>query len=155
MSKEEIIESLKDILDEINETSKDSFVDITYIKETIQDILNQNKDETRDDLLNLNPQKTSTPPLQKSKDLKDWERKRKKWKEQTKYLGSKTWKWWQKTKTKMTFVDYIIKERSRKFLSISLMDMEKSNYKGTLEEWFSDMYTEYKIINQNKDEKNN
>ena len=94
MSKEEIIESLKDILDEINETSKDSFVDITYIKETIQDILNQNKDETRDDLLNLNPQKTSTPPLQKSKDLKDWERKRKKWKEQTKYLGSKTWKWW-------------------------------------------------------------
>ena len=45
MSKEDIIESLKDILDEINETSKDSFVDITYIKETIQDILNQNKDE--------------------------------------------------------------------------------------------------------------
>jgi len=45
MSKEEIIESLKDILDEINETPKDSFVDITYIKETIQDILNQNKDE--------------------------------------------------------------------------------------------------------------
>ena len=57
-----------------------------------------------------------------------------------------------KNKTKMTFVDYIIKERSRKFLSISLMDMEKSNYKGTLEEWFSDMYTEYKILNQNKDE---
>ena len=52
----------------------------------------------------------------------------------------------------MTFVDYIIKERSRKFLSISLMDMEKSNYKGTLEEWLSDMYTEYKIINQNKDD---
>ena len=49
-------------------------------------------------------------------------------------------------KTKMTFVDYIIKERSRKFLSISLMDMEKSNYKGTLEEWFSDMYTEYKLF---------
>ena len=47
MSKEDIIESLKDILDEINETSKDSFVDITYIKETIQDILNQNKDEFR------------------------------------------------------------------------------------------------------------
>ena len=52
----------------------------------------------------------------------------------------------------MTFVDYIIKERSRKFLSISLMDMEKSNYKGTLEEWFSDMYTVYKIINQNKED---
>jgi len=46
----------------------------------------------------------------------------------------------------MTFVDYIIKERSRVFLSISLMDMDRSNYKGTLEEWFSDMYTEYKIL---------
>jgi len=31
--------------------------------------------------------------------------------------------------------------------------MEKCNYKGTLEEWFSDMYTEYKILNQNKDER--
>ena len=55
----------------------------------------------------------------------------------------------------MTFVDYIIKERSRKFLSISLMDMEKSNYKGALEEWFSDMYTEYTILNQTKDERTN
>ena len=53
----------------------------------------------------------------------------------------------------MTFVDYIIKERSRKFLSISLMDMEKSNYKGTLEEWFSDMYIEYTILTQDKDER--
>ncbi len=52
----------------------------------------------------------------------------------------------------MTFVDYIIKERSRKFLSISLMDMEKSNYEGTLEEWFSDMYIDYVyILNQNKE----
>tara|TARA_R110001583_G_scaffold8435_1_gene40258 strand:+ start:1981 stop:2148 length:168 start_codon:yes stop_codon:yes gene_type:complete len=55
----------------------------------------------------------------------------------------------------MTFVDYIIKERSRKFLSISLMDMEKSNYNGVLEEWFSDMYTEYTILNQTKDERTN
>lgn len=46
----------------------------------------------------------------------------------------------------MTFVDYIIKERSRRFLSISLMDMDRSNYKGTLEEWFSNMYAEYKIL---------
>lgn len=46
----------------------------------------------------------------------------------------------------MTFVDYIIKERSRRFLSISLMDMGRCNYKGTLEEWFSDMYTDYKIL---------
>jgi patatin-like phospholipase/acyl hydrolase len=45
MSKEDIIKSLKDILDEINETPKDSFVDITYIKETLEDILNQNKDD--------------------------------------------------------------------------------------------------------------
>ena len=36
---EDIIKSLKDILDEINETPKDSFVDITYIKETLEDIL--------------------------------------------------------------------------------------------------------------------
>ena len=50
-----------------------------------------------------------------------------------------------------TFVDYIIKERSRKFLSISLMDMEKSNYKGTLEEWFSDMYIDYTILNQKEE----
>ena len=46
----------------------------------------------------------------------------------------------------MTFVDYIIKETSRKFLSISLIYMEKSNYKGTLEEWFSDMYIDYIYI---------
>ena len=30
--------------------------------------------------------------------------------------------------------------------------MEKSNYKGTLEEWFSDMYIDYTILTQNKDE---
>ena len=45
MSKEEILESLQDILDEINETSDDNFVDVVFIKETIQNILNQNKDE--------------------------------------------------------------------------------------------------------------
>jgi len=49
MSKEDIIKSLKDILDEINETPKDSFVDITYIKETLEDILNQNKDRNEED----------------------------------------------------------------------------------------------------------
>lgn len=48
----------------------------------------------------------------------------------------------------MTFVDYIIKERGRIFLSVSLMDMEKSGYKGTLEEWFSDMYFDYKLLNE-------
>ena len=45
MSKEEILESLQDILDEINETSDDNFVDVVFIKETIQNILNQNKNE--------------------------------------------------------------------------------------------------------------
>ena len=45
MSKEEILESLQDILDEINETSDDNFVDVVFIKETIQDILNQNKED--------------------------------------------------------------------------------------------------------------
>ena len=52
----------------------------------------------------------------------------------------------------MKFVDYIIKERSRNFLAMALMDMEKSNYKGTLEELFSFMYFDYKLLNQNKDE---
>jgi len=52
----------------------------------------------------------------------------------------------------MTFVDYIIKERSRKFLAISLMDMERANYKGKLEEWFSFMYFDYKLLNQNKED---
>jgi hypothetical protein len=45
MSKEEIIDSLYDILDEINETPDDEFVDIVYIKETLENIINQNKDE--------------------------------------------------------------------------------------------------------------
>ena len=45
MSKEEILESLRDILDEINETFDDNFVDVVFIKETIQNVLNQNKDE--------------------------------------------------------------------------------------------------------------
>ena len=45
MSKEEIIDSLYDILDEIDETPKDEFVDILYIKETLENIINQNKDE--------------------------------------------------------------------------------------------------------------
>ena len=45
MSKEEILESLQDILDEINETSDDNFVDVVFIKETIQNILNQNKED--------------------------------------------------------------------------------------------------------------
>jgi len=46
----------------------------------------------------------------------------------------------------MTFTDYIIDQYSRTFLATSLMDMEKSNYKGSLEEWFSSMHTDYKIL---------
>ena len=45
MSKEEIIDSLYDILDEIYETPDDEFVDVVYIKETLENIINQNKDE--------------------------------------------------------------------------------------------------------------
>lgn len=44
MSKEEIIDSLYDILDEINETPDDEFVDIVYIKETLENIINQYKE---------------------------------------------------------------------------------------------------------------
>lgn len=43
MSKEEIIDSLYDILDEINETHDDDFVDIVYIKETLENIINLSK----------------------------------------------------------------------------------------------------------------
>jgi vacuolar-type H+-ATPase subunit E/Vma4 len=45
MSKEEILESLKDILEEINETPDGYFVDIVFIQETIQDILNKSNYE--------------------------------------------------------------------------------------------------------------
>ena len=47
----------------------------------------------------------------------------------------------------MTFTDYIIKERSRTFLTLSLLDIEKVKYRGTIEEWFSNMYLEYKLLN--------
>lgn len=52
-----------------------------------------------------------------------------------------------KIKIKMTFSEYIIQERSKKFYFTSLQDMVRSNTNLTLEEWFSDLYTEYKIIN--------
>lgn len=38
---EDIITSLKDILDEIEETPDDSVLDVVYIKETIEDIIKQ------------------------------------------------------------------------------------------------------------------
>ena len=45
MGKEEIIDSLYDILDEINETSDDEFVDIVYIKEALENIIHLSQDE--------------------------------------------------------------------------------------------------------------
>lgn len=45
---------------------------------------------------------------------------------------------------RMTFSEYIIKERSEEFYFTSLKDMLKC--RTTLEEWFSDMYNEYKIL---------
>lgn len=44
----------------------------------------------------------------------------------------------------MTFSEYIIRERSKGFYIINLGDIIKN--KTTLEEWFSDMYIEYKIL---------
>lgn len=44
----------------------------------------------------------------------------------------------------MTFSEYIIKERSEKFYFVSLIHISKS--KTTLEQWFSDMYADYKIL---------
>ena len=45
MSKEELIDSLYDILDQIYETPNDEFVDIVYIKETLENIINKNKED--------------------------------------------------------------------------------------------------------------
>lgn len=47
----------------------------------------------------------------------------------------------------MTFSEYIINERSRKFYMISLTQMAKCDC--TLEEWFKDMYFDYNIIENN------
>jgi len=46
----------------------------------------------------------------------------------------------------MTFSEYIIQERSINFYLISLKDMCKFNANMTLEDWFSDMYYDYKIL---------
>ena len=46
--------------------------------------------EEEDEISNM-PGHSNPPPPKKSKDFK-WERK--KWKEQTQYLGNRTWKWW-------------------------------------------------------------
>ena len=46
--------------------------------------------EEEDEISNM-PGHSNPPPPKKSKDF-EWERK--KWKEQTQYLGNRTWKWW-------------------------------------------------------------
>jgi hypothetical protein len=49
-----------------------------------------------------------------------------------------------KNKNKMkTFSEYIIQKRSKNFYFVSLGQMTRC--KTTLEEWFRDMYTDYKI----------
>lgn len=44
----------------------------------------------------------------------------------------------------MTFSEYIIEQRSESFYFTSVKNM--ANARMTLEDWFSDLYTEYKII---------
>ncbi len=51
----------------------------------------------------------------------------------------------------MTFSKYIIQRYSREFYFGSLEDMVKSKTELTLEEWFSDMYYDYKILINLKD----
>jgi hypothetical protein len=43
-----------------------------------------------------------------------------------------------------SFKEYVIEQRSEDFYHISVIDMEQSG--KTLEEWFSNMYSDYKII---------
>lgn len=43
----------------------------------------------------------------------------------------------------MTFSEYIIQERSKKFYNDSLEQIKKCN--STLEEWFPDMYYDWKL----------
>lgn len=49
----------------------------------------------------------------------------------------------------MTFNNYIIKTRGFYFYHLSLIDMEKVNSKLTIEEWFGDLYLEYRILYRN------
>ena len=52
----------------------------------------------------------------------------------------------------MTFTDYIIKERGIDFLTTSLFDMDKNGIQYPIEEWFSDLYADY-IMLQPEEEK--
>jgi hypothetical protein len=44
----------------------------------------------------------------------------------------------------MTFSEYIIRERSKTFYTMSLVDISKSN--TTLEEWFPELYYDYCLL---------
>lgn len=46
----------------------------------------------------------------------------------------------------MTFREYIIQEKSEYFLHLTEIDMKKCKTKKTLEEWFPEMYLDWKII---------
>ena len=46
----------------------------------------------------------------------------------------------------MTFEEYIIQERGQEFYDISKLDMSKSIVPHTLEQWFPDMYYDYKML---------
>lgn len=46
----------------------------------------------------------------------------------------------------ITFLEYIIKIYSKRFVLYSLQDMAKCGYRGSIEEWLSNLYTEYKIL---------
>jgi len=48
----------------------------------------------------------------------------------------------------MTFSEYIINERSKKYYLTSLQQIAKCN--STLEEWFSDMYYEWNLVYNKK-----
>ncbi len=46
----------------------------------------------------------------------------------------------------MTFIQYVISERSETFYFQSLIDIAKCKFTGTIEEWFSHLYTEYTTL---------
>ena len=50
------------------------------------------------------------------------------------------------TKNSITFVQYIKMERTEYFYETTISDMIGCNTKQTIEEWLSDMYTDYKLL---------
>lgn len=46
----------------------------------------------------------------------------------------------------ITFLEFVIERYSKRFVLYSLQDMTKCGYRGSIEEWFNDLYTEYNIM---------